>query len=103
RAHLAQPLGIAVELREDARGAEVLDYGARERRADARHARHQPKRDAFRRLRQRRVEGVDLEAPAVPCMLGERAAAHELLAGAHVPERADERDALAVALLAERR
>ena len=103
RAHLAQPLRVAVELLEDVLRAEVLDDRARERRADAGDAPGQPELDPRRRLRQRGVERLDDELPAVPRMLGERARADELLARSDVAERAGEAERLAVALLAEHR
>ena len=100
RPHLAQPLGVAVELGEDVLGAEVLDDRAREGRTDAGDAAAQPERDALRRLRQRRAEGLDRELPAVARVLLDRAGDDEALAGRDVAERAAQRER---ALVLERR
>jgi hypothetical protein len=59
RPHLAQPIRLAVELREYVLGAEVVDDRAREGWADARDAAPQPERDALRRPREDRAEGLD--------------------------------------------
>ncbi len=103
RPHLPQALRVLVELLEDVLGPEVVDDGAREYRPDAGYAARQPELDPIGRLRQRRVEGLDDELPAVLRVLGEGAGADQLLACCDMPERAGKRDRLSVGFLAEDR
>src|SRR4029079_15953042 len=92
RPHLAQPLRVAVELGEDVLGAEMLDDRAGKGRADAGDAAPKPQRDALRRLRQGRAEGLDGELPAVPRVPLDRAGDHDALPGGDVAERAAQRE-----------
>ena len=80
RAHLAQALRVAVELVEDVLRAEVQHDRTREGGPDAGHAARQPELYPLRGLRQRGVERLHDELPAVARVLGERAGADELLA-----------------------
>ena len=103
RAHLAQPLGVAVELAEDMGGAEVGDDRPREGRPDPGDACREPALHPFRGTRQRCPERLDRELRAVPLVLGEGAGADELVAGRDVPERPRERHRLPLDVLSERR
>jgi hypothetical protein len=103
RPHLAQAVGVAVELVEDVLGAEVRDDRARERRPDPRYTTCQPQLDACRRLREHCAERLDDELPAVLRVLRVAADAQQLLTRRHVPERPGQRHRVGVALLTERR
>ena len=91
RAHLAQPLGVAVELLEDVARPRSGRRSPGRRSARCRARGLQPEGDALLRLRQRRPERLDGEPPAVPRVLGERPVQMSCSPGLTCPSGAGER------------